>query len=341
MKRPTIADVARSAGVSKGAVSYALNGQPGVSEATRKRILKAADTLGFRANIAARALARASTKVIGLALHRPAASTLGTEPFLLELINGVEAELSPLSYAVLMQMVDDHTAEIDLYRRWWCESRVDGVLLWDVRNADARIAALQKLGLPAVVIGPPGGNGTMASIWSDDAASTVEAVEHLAALGHRRIARVGGPPDLAHTTIRMAAFADTCDRLQLAAANVYTDYTGEAGARATRGLLSQGARPTALIYDNDIMAIAGLAVAQQIGLSVPEDLSVVVWDDSPICRLVHPPLTAFSRNIRAYGIQSARLLLAAIAAEPVDQPHVEPAHLTRRGSTARAPTTGG
>ncbi|MBB5873884.1 DNA-binding LacI/PurR family transcriptional regulator [Allocatelliglobosispora scoriae] len=333
MKRPTIADVAREAGVSKGAVSYALNGLPGVSETTRQRILATADSLGFRANSAARALAGAASKVVGLTLHRPP-KTLGLEPFFMELISGLEAELSIHSYALLLQMVTDHDSEIAAYRRWWSDRSVDGVLVCDVRTGDERIAALAGLGLPAVVIGPPSASGPLASIWSDDGVSLIEAVEYLAALGHKRIARVGGISGLVHTAIRTETFAATGTRLGLTTVTVPTDYTGEDGARATRRLLSSPSRPTALIYDNDIMAIAGLAVAQEMGLAVPGDLSIIAWDDSPICRLVHPPLTAMTRDISAYGTHAARLLLSAIDGKPVTSMHDEPAHLTPRGSTA-------
>ncbi|WP_043621740.1 LacI family DNA-binding transcriptional regulator [Nonomuraea candida] len=333
MKRPTIADIAREAGVSKGAVSYALNGQPGVSEETRRRILAIADRLGFRANSAARALAGAHAKVVGLALPRPPA-TLGVEPFFMELISGLEAELSTRSYALLLQMVPHEAEEIDFYRRWWSESRVGGVLVCDLRVHDERVRALRELGLPAVAIGPPSAAGGLASIWSDDDVSMVEAVEYLAALGHRRIARVGGISELAHTALRTKAFDEVCARLGLSARTVPTDYSAEDGARATRLLLGAPDRPTALIYDNDIMAIAGLTTAQELGLSVPADLSIVAWDDSPICHLLHPPLTALTRDIGAYGVHAARLLLSAMDGAPAGDVHGEPAHLTPRGSTA-------
>ena len=336
VKRPTIADIARQAGVSKGAVSYALNGRPGVSAATRDRILAIADRAGFRASAAARALAGAPAKMVGLALQRPA-RTLGVEPFFMELVSGLEAELSLHSYALLLQMVpDDETdSETEIYRQWWHERRVDGVLLCDVRADDPRVSAVHRMGLPAVVVGPPG--GPLASIWSDDAVSMTEAVEHLAGLGHTRIARVAGIRELAHTATRTRAFESACARLGLAEPRtVCTDYSGEDGARATRTLLAADEPPTAVIYDNDIMAIAGLAAAQEMGRLVPDDLSVVAWDDSPVLPLVHPPLTALTRDIVAYGRHAARLLLAAIAGEEVADLHDEPAHLTVRGSTAAA-----
>ncbi|MBM0279321.1 LacI family DNA-binding transcriptional regulator [Micromonospora tarensis] len=334
MKRPTIADVAQRAGVSKGAVSYALNGQPGVSEATRQRILAIATEIGFSPSSAARALSAATAGAVGLALCRPA-RTLGVEPFFMALISGVEAELSARAYALTLQVVADHDAEIAVYRRWWGERRVDGVLVCDLRTDDSRIPALEQLHLPAVVIGGPDGTGELASLWSDDAAALTETVEYLVALGHRRIARVGGLPDLRHTAIRTDAFAAVCQRLGLAdAVTVSSDYTGEEGGRATRRLLSAAHRPTALIFDNDVMAVAGLSVAQEMGLTVPADLSIVAWDDSPLCRLVHPPLTALGRDISAYGAHAARQLLAVVAGERPSRVQVETPRLTPRGSTA-------
>jgi DNA-binding LacI/PurR family transcriptional regulator len=194
---------------------------------------------------------------------------------------------------------------------------------------------LQELQLPAVVIGGPGGTGSIAQIWSDDAGAVTEAVRYLVALGHRRIARVGGLPDLMHTQNRTNAFNEVCRALNLGeAVTAPSDYTGEEGGRATRRLLIGAERPTAIIYDNDVMAVAGLAVAQEMGLNVPGDLSIVAWDDSPLCSLVHPPLTALSRDISEYAAHAARQLLAAVDGEAVGNVEAGAAHLTPRGSTA-------
>lgn len=334
MKRPTIADIARRAGVSKGAVSYALNGQRGVSEATRRRILKIADEIGWNPNSAARALSGATANAVGLALCRPA-RILGIEPFFMELISGLEGELAARSYALTLQVVADQDAELGVYRRWWGERRVDGVFVCDLRVGDRRVQVLEELQLPAVVIGGPHGVGSLANVWHDDAAALAETMEYLVALGHRRVARVAGLPDLLHTAIRADAFGKICGRLGLPeAVTVSCDYSGEEGARATRRLLSSPTRPTAIIYDNDVMAIAGLAVAQEMGLSVPGDLSLVAWDDSPLCQLVHPPLTALTRDIPTYGAHAARQLLAVIAGEPVASIQDQAARLVPRGSTA-------
>jgi DNA-binding LacI/PurR family transcriptional regulator len=333
VKRPTIADIARRAGVSKGAVSYALNGQAGVSEATRSRIRAIAEEIGWSPNTAARALSGAAAYAVGLAICRPA-RVLGIEPFFMELISGLEAELSARSYALTLQVVADVGAELEVYRRWWAERRVDGVILVDLRMNDERVPELEKLGLPAVAIGDPRGTGGLTGVWSDDASALTDVVEYLVALGHERLARVTGLSDLLHTRIRTEAFTAACARAGVEPIVAPADYTGPTSARVTRRLLSARNPPTAIIYDNDVMAVAGLAVAQEMSRAVPGDLSIVAWDDSPLCQLVHPPLTAVSRDIPAYGAHAARHLLALIAGEPTEDFQDETPRLVPRGSTA-------
>lgn len=333
MKRPTIADIARRAGVSKVAVSYALNDRPGVSEARRNTIKAIAREIGWQPNSAARALNGARARAVGLTVCRPA-RVLGMEPFFMELISGIESELSARSYALLLQMVTGHAQEAEVYRRWWGEGRVDGVILVDLHFDDPRIPEIEDLDLPAVVIGHPSETGSLAPVWSDDGAAMRETVEYLAALGHRRIARVAGLPALVHTVLRDRAFTAACDELGLTGHSiVHTDYTGEEGARATRRLVSTANRPTAIVYDNDIMAVAGLSVAQEMRLEVPADLSLVAWDDSPLSQVVRPALTALGRDIPHYGARAARTLLALIAGEHVTGVQTETARLTPRGST--------
>ncbi|TXS48265.1 LacI family DNA-binding transcriptional regulator [Streptomyces sp. t39] len=338
MKRPTIADIARRAGVSKVAVSYALNDQPGVSAATRSAIKEIAAEIGWRPNSAARALNGARAQAVGLVVRRPA-STLGAEPFFMEFISGIESVLSRRSYALMLQVVDDHRQELDVYRRWWGERRVDGVFLVDLHVEDVRVAEIEALGLPAVAIGPPDVAGGLPTVWSDDGESIREIVRYLAALGHRRIARVAGTAALAHTALRDAAMAEACEELGLGApVVVHTDYTGDEGARAARRLLISPDRPSAMVFDNDIMAVAALSVAQELRLDVPGDVSIVAWDDSQLTRVVRPALSGMSRDILAYGARAAESLLALVAGAPVTGVLDGCARLVPRASTARPRT---
>jgi DNA-binding LacI/PurR family transcriptional regulator len=331
-RRVTIADIAEHAGVSKGAVSYALNGQPGVSADTRARILAIANELGWYPNRAARSLSAARADACGLVIARPA-RIFGLEPFLMEFVSGVEAELSARSIALTIQLVRDPWEEIEVYRRWWAERRVDGVMVYDPRTDDPRVPALAELGLPAAIVGGPLAGSPLPSVWNDERSPVVETVRYLAALGHTRVARVAGVGEFDHTARRTQAFEEVTTELGLVAQVVDTDYTPESGARATRRLLSQRERPTGIVFDSDVLAVTGLGVAQQMGLSVPEDVSIVAWDDSLICQVVHPPLTALTRDIPAYGAAAARLLLAEIDGEAGGDVEAARAELLPRGST--------
>ena len=332
-RRTTIKDIAERAGVSKGAVSYALNGRPGVSDETRDRILAIADELGWYPNRAARALSASRADACGLVLARPA-STIALEPFFMEFIAGVEACLSPRSIGLTIQLVSSSEEEIAIYRRWFGEHRVDGVFVVDVLNDDPRVESLLSMRLPAVVIGGPLAGRALPSVWHDEASVVVEAVRYLAALGHRRIARVAGVAEFVHTEERTRAFEDTARDLGLVAEVVPTDYTPESGTRATRRLLSAPKPPTAIIFDSDLLAVTGLGVAQQMGFNVPDDLSLVGWDDSLISRVVHPPLTAITRDIGAYGATAAGHLLSVIEGDTREDIEVPCGELTPRGSTA-------
>jgi DNA-binding LacI/PurR family transcriptional regulator len=334
----TINDIADRAGVSKGAVSYALNGRPGLSDETRARILRIADELGWRPNRAARSLSASRANACGLVLARPA-RTLAIESFFPEFLAGVESELQKHAIALTLQLTSDVEIEAGVYRRWWAEQRVDGVLLIDLRVDDPRVDERLRLGLPSVVVGGPVEDGMLPCIWHDEQAAALELVRYLAALGHRRVARVAGVPGFVHSTLRTSAFEEATGELRLSARVLPTDYSPESSARATRQLLSDPEPPTAIAYDSDVLAVTGLGVAQQMGFSVPDDVSIVAWDDSLLCQVVHPPLTTLTRDVAAYGAAACARLLQEIdgTAETgdVETPRAE---LTPRASTGPAPS---
>ncbi|MEU6657751.1 LacI family DNA-binding transcriptional regulator [Streptomyces sp. NPDC046821] len=340
-RRPTIKDIALRAGVSESAVSFALNGKAGVSETTRDRVRRVADQLGWQPSAAARALSGEGAATVGLVLARPA-STLGVESFFLQLVSGIQEVLATRRLGLLFQVAEDLPAECDTYRRWWAEHRVDGVIVVDPRADDPRLPVLDELGLPAVVIGslPPGDDGTghanISNLWADDARAMASIVDHLDGLGHRRIAHVAGLPGLAHTRRRIACLRSEADRRGLDVSSYPTDYSDTEGAEATRRLLDSADPPTAIVYDSDVLAVAGLAVVAARGIPVPDRISLVAWDDSVLCRTTHPTLTALVRDTAAYGRRAAEELLALLdggAARRVEDvlPRLEP-----RGSTGAA-----
>ncbi|KUP95317.1 LacI family DNA-binding transcriptional regulator [Thermobifida cellulosilytica] len=337
MRRPTIVDIAKAAGVSKGAVSYALNGRPGVSDATRRRILDIAEQLGWAPSSAARSLSDGRAWAIGLVVDRPA-RTLAAEPFFMRLIGGIQVELDGSPISLMLRSAEDRDEEMATYQRWHAERRVDGVLLVDLRRNDPRLPVVKELGLPAVVIGGPEYTEGLPCVWTDDADVMAEVTRYLAGLGHRRIVRVAGPEEFVHTEVRSRAFAQTAREVGLTLAEVvHADYFDSQAADITRELLSGPNPPSALVFDNDLMAVAALGAAQEMGVAVPEELSIVAWDDSMVCRVIHPSLTAVAREVTQYGRIATALLLEAVEGGTPRSRQTPPSRLVPRGSTGPAP----
>ncbi len=203
-RRPTISDVARHAGVSKGAVSFALNGREGVSSQTRERILDAARELGWQPSHRARSLSVSRAFAFGLVLAR-APELIGADPFFPSFIAGIETVLAPAGYSLLLQVVSGTGAEAAGYRKLAGEGRVDGVFVIDLRTDDSRIGLLSELKLPAVTMNRPDVASPFPAVCVDDQSGVANAVAHLVELGHTRIAHVSRPLEFLHSRSRRDA----------------------------------------------------------------------------------------------------------------------------------------
>jgi LacI family transcriptional regulator, repressor for deo operon, udp, cdd, tsx, nupC, and nupG len=331
---PTIVDVARRAGVSTAAVSFALNGRPGVADDTRARILAVARELGWEPRASARSLSGRRAFAMGLVIARDP-TVLSADPFFPAFIAGVEMELAALGQALLLQVVsDDAEREADRYRQLARSERVDGVFLTDLRSGDTRIELLAELGLPAVTLNRPDVPSPFPAVCLDDGPGMAAAVHHLAELGHTRIAHVSGRADLLHGARRRAIWTEAMTERGLATDLVaLADFTAAAGARATRDLLRTPDRPTAIVYANEAMAIAGLTVAHELGFAPPTDLSLVGYEDSELAAHVYPSLTSVRSDPVGWGRTATRVLRDAIEGRPSDV-ELEPARLVVRDSTA-------
>lgn len=312
-KRVTIADIARMAGVSPGAVSFALNGRPGVSDETRQRILSIVEENQWQPSSAARALVGARANTVGFALARPARS-LGSEAFFTDLIAGIESRLSASKVSLQLRLVSDIAEEMEVHRQWRSSNQVDGIILIDPRDDDPRGDRITALDARAVMIGSkPSPEGAVPSVWIADDEVAETLFSYLAALGHTRIAYVAGPAELEHTRLR-AEVLRGMDSDGISGEVITTDFSPARASSVTRAQLSGRLRPTAIVYDNDVMAVAGLRVAQEMGRSVPRDVSIASFDDSVIAGLINPSITAMTRDTFELGEQAATLLLEQIIA---------------------------
>ncbi|HET6302737.1 LacI family DNA-binding transcriptional regulator [Microbacterium sp.] len=334
--RPTIADVARRAGVSKGLVSFALNGKPGVSPASRERILEAARELGWTPSVRARSLSVGRSFACGLVIGR-SPDVIAADPFFPSFIAGLEDVFSTSGLVLVLAAVTPGRHEEQTYRDLAHDKRVDGVVLTDLRVGDSRIDVVEELGLSAVTLGVPDVDSPFSSVSVDDGAGIRHAVEHLADLGHREIAHVAGPETMLHATRRARAFVEAARAHGMRARVVTTDFSAAEGAAATRALLEGDDPPTAIVYSNDHMAVAGLGIAQRLGLTVPRDLSITGFDDTDLGHHLHPALTSVATDARAWGAVAARTLLDALAGAPPTHLDLDEPTLVIRESTGAAP----
>lgn len=334
----TIVDVASRAGVAISTASVALNDRPGVSEATRRRVREAADELGFIASVRGKSLSAKRAFALGLVVQRDAA-VLGSDPFFGAFLGGVESILNERDYALVLQMATEPADGLQRYRRLAADRRVDGVLLLEIQAEDPRVPLLQDLHLPAVGTNPLDGF-SFPSVRQDHTVGITSLVNYLIGVGHTRIAHVTGAPTFIHTHQREAAW-----RASLAVAGLEPglalpgDFTYEGGRRAADQLLGIADRPTAVICANDLAAIGLMTRVQELGLSVPGDISVAGFDGIELGSYLRPTLTTVKTAPAEMGAEAARLLLDVIDGLDVSDVEVPAAALLLRESTGPAPLT--
>jgi DNA-binding LacI/PurR family transcriptional regulator len=329
--RPTITDVARAAGVSTAVVSYALNDRPGVSAATRERVLRVAEEFGWRPDVAARSV-RGGPRTVGLVVtDRP--GTLARDPAFLDLVAGARAVLAERSLTLVVQLVDPADDVAVTYRRWWAERRFDVVVVPDLLVDDARVAALARVRAPCVFLGPCPGPDAPTAVWFDEDQVSAGVLAAVAGFGHSAVAAVTGPLALHATRARLDALVRAGERLGVRLVHHATDASPEAAAAVTRALLTGPRPPSAVVYDGAASALAGLEVARRCGLRVPWDVSVVAIGDAALCRLASPPITVVPLPLTELGAAAGRAVLAVLDGEPARRDVVPVGGLVLRGST--------
>ena len=330
--RPTIADVARRAGVSIAAVSFAVNNRAGVAPETRSRILAAAEELGWRPSAPARALTEARARAIGLVLARDPLR-LELDAFFVRFLSGIERTLAAPDHALLLKLVPRAAeAGIATYERLAASGRVDGFLLTDLERADPRLARLESLGPPVLIAGRPADPTRVPWVESDHARGMGQAVAHLAERGHREIGFLGGPATLQFVQDRLAAWRAALRAAGLGAGPVVHASDGDASALAE---LVDG-RCSAVVCTSDALAMAVIGAARERGRDVPDDLAVTGFDDSPLALLASPALTSVRVDYAEFGAAATAALLAAIAGHPLPTFTPSPPELVPRASTAAA-----
>jgi DNA-binding LacI/PurR family transcriptional regulator len=328
-KRVGIRDVARSAGVSVALASLAINGKPGVSDITRGKILEVAETLGYQANPAARALRLGRTDSYGLIVRNL------QNPFFLDVISGLQ-EAAAVQGSSIMVMDANYSPRRELdYVAQLAAQRVAGLAIAPVGPGEA-VSRWRELcpGKPIVLLNAvcDDVDGVM-RVAPDNPEAVRLAVTHLAELGHRRIAFLTAPAGLMADHDRLDTYLELCTELGLEPTPVEVPLALDAIREVTLNLLSLPQRPTAIVTNSDFTVHAVYTAAREAGVVIGSDLSVIGHDDLPTSPLLDPPLTTLSLNRRALG----RAVFHRLAATQPLPDHIEPVSLRVRASTAATP----
>jgi LacI family transcriptional regulator len=315
-KRSTIVDVAKLAQVSPKSVSRVFNNEPHITPALRKKVLRAAEELNYQPNVMAQGLVRQQSYLIGLVYEKPSPS------YVVELQRGALERLHGERYRLIVlpvESVSDHPRDVVATIR---SAALDGVILAPpAADHPDVLDGLAQARIPFARITPQSREELGLATTMDDIAAGREIAGHVIGFGHRRIAIIKGDPDHPVSEQRLtayrAAFADA--GVEYLPELVETgDFSFESGYEATRRILSRKLRPTAIIAQNDDMAVGAMSAARELGFDVPGDLSVVGFDDSPGAAIVSPKLTTIRQDWAVGGELLAKKVLDLVAGKGAD-----------------------
>jgi LacI family transcriptional regulator len=334
-------DIARECGVSKMTVSRVLSGRQVVSAKTRERVLSVAKSLNYEFNTLAANFALKRSGFVGVAT--PFVGLLGTEYFA-AVFRGFQKVLHGAGWdCALFDTLSDAFNDGVKLARLYRQKKVDGLLIVAPHMHDRFLESLSDLGVPVVAIGEQIDSKQVSSVSCDDYQGMMEVCAHLYELGHREIAFVKGPQDLATARDRQTAYLDFCRRESLELPDDFLqsgEYTIQSGKVAARILLESERRPTAIVAANDFTAFGVIECAREMGLRVPEDLSVTGFDDMPSASERHPALTTVHQPAMEMGEAGADILVRMMTSGQLSSAKISlKVAMVARQSTARLPAT--
>jgi LacI family transcriptional regulator len=324
MSAVTLKDLATELGLSITTVSRALGGYGDVAEATRQRVLQAAQEMGYVPDVTARRLQKGRTDTIGFVI--PTFGPRFSDPYFSELLAGIGNEAARHNFDLLVSTrPPDTPQEESAYQRMVEGRLVDGLLVVRTRVKDRRLVYLAETDLPFVAFGRSDLEADFPNLDEDGFRGFELVAQHLIDLGHRRLAFIAAPENLMFAKYRLAGLEAVLQRHGLSMAPEYcivSDLTQRGGFAAMNQLLDLSPLPTAVVACNDLMALGAISAAQGRGLVIGRDVSITGFDDIPPAEHSHPPLTTVRQPIYDIGCQICRMLIQLIEEEALTERHV-------------------
>lgn len=330
----TIYDVAREAGVSMATVSRVVNGNPNVKPATRKKVIEAIKRLGYRPNAVARGLASKKTTTVGVII--PDISSL----FYAELARGIDDIANMYKYNIILCNSDQNmNKEIHLVNTL-LEKQVDGLLFMGSQITEELKQVFLTSSVPIILSATKDADGELPSVNIDYQQASYDATLSLITRGHTKIGYISGPlEDPLAGQLRLEGYKEALKSASLELNDdyvLYGDYRYDSGLQATEQLINLENPPTAILAMSDEMAVGAIHSCQDIGLSVPDDIEVIGFDNTRLTSMVRPRLTSVVQPMYDIGAVSMRLLTKYMNKEKVDE-HIVilPHRIEERDSTKR------
>ncbi|MDI7247482.1 MAG: LacI family DNA-binding transcriptional regulator [Bacillota bacterium] len=312
MDSPTLDDIAKESGCSRTTVSRALNGYSDVSESTRRKVLAVAHRLNYRPNAHARGLASNRSHSIAAVMRQ---SAFAETPIFIEVLESVRHTLGGLGYHLLHAAPTPEFVGIEDALSMYQMHKIDGVILLEVEVNDSVLPRFLDLGIPVVLFGQAEGRRSVPSVDVNGAAAMARVTRYLLDLGHRRIGYLSGPLKYVYAQHRFSGFEQVMTEAvggPIAEWVVEVEGSLQSGYDGAARVLSMHRRPTAVICNSDYVALGAMKAIRDWRLRVPEDISVVGFDDVPVARFLSPPLTTVRQPTGELGRLLAEQMISAI-----------------------------
>jgi LacI family transcriptional regulator len=329
----TMKQVAEKAGVSTTTVSHVINDTRVVSKEVQERVREAIQDLRYIPSAVARSLKNDKTNTLGMLVPN------SSNPYFAELIQGIEDAAFSLGYSIILCNSYDDLKKQVAYIRVLMEKRIDGLILVSSGSDHELIRLLSNESIPKVLVDRELSGVSADFVESDHEQAGYLATKYLIDLGHREIACVSGPEDLLSSSARVSGYRQALQEARIkprADHLLFADFTSRGGFEAFARLLALPSRPTAIFAGNDLMAIGGVCAANERGVRVPDDLSVIGYDDIALASYCNPPLTTIRQPKREIGALTARTLVARIGdgEAPLRRELLQPSLVVRKSTAA-------